>query len=448
MEKQIHMKKLLLIFVTATWLCTSCEETPVVPPRGEGNAANHAKNYPADVAIKWINVQQRLLRTTPGFDPPVTMRSFAYSGLTMYESIVRGMPGYKSIASPLIGADINAVHKPHLIYWPASANAAMAFILKNLFATTSLANMNTIDSLESAFHSQFQNQIPTQILSQSSEYGKKIAGHIFEWSKTDGGHEGYLKGTSDTYSPPEGDGLWIPTPPAFAKPARPYWGDNRTFVPNSALTTLPSPPTPYSEDPESDFYKMANEIYTISLSLSEEEIRIVRFWADLPGQFATGGHYTNIATQLIEENDLNLDQAALIYAKHGIALNEAAICVFKAKYTYNLLRPISYIQNVFGYNSWSTVISTPAHPDYPAQHPAIGRASSVVLESFFGKNYSFVDRTQENLYGPRSYDKLEDYAIEAAQSRVFGGIHYRPSTEAGLQQGKEVGELVNGLKFK
>ncbi len=175
---------------------------------------------------------------------------------------------------------------------------------------------------------------------------------------------------------------------------------------------------------------------------------MLKFWADLPGQFATGGHYTNIATQLIEENDLNLDQAALIYAKHGIALNEAAICVFKAKYTYNLLRPISYIQNVMGYDSWKTVISTPAHPEYPAQHPAVGRASSVVLESFFGKNYSFVDRTQESLYGPRPYEKLEDYAIEAAQSRVLGGIHYRPSAEAGLQQGKEVGDLVNEMRFK
>ena len=161
------MKKLLLILVTATWLFTSCEDAPVVPPRGEGNAVNQARNYPADVAIKWINIQQRLIKTTPGFDPPVTMRCFAYSGLTMYESIVKGMPGYKSVASPLIGVDINAVHKPQLIYWPASANAAMAFILKNLFASTSPANMGMIDSLESAFTSQFQSQIPDQILSES-----------------------------------------------------------------------------------------------------------------------------------------------------------------------------------------------------------------------------------------------------------------------------------------
>lgn len=441
------MKKILLISLMATWLFISCEDKPV-PPHGEGNTVNHARNYPADVAIKWIGLQQRLIKTTPGFDPPVTMRCFAYSGLTMYESIVQGMPGYKSVASPLIGSDITAVQKPHLIYWPASANAAMASILKNLFATTSLANMNMIDSLESAFRSQFQNKIPSQLLTQSSDYGRKIADRIFEWSKTDGGHEGYLKGTSDTYVPPSGDGLWIPTPPALAKPARPYWGDNRSFVPNSALTTLPPPPTAYSEDPESEFHKMANEIYTISLSLSEEDIRIVRFWADLPGQFATGGHYTNIATQLIEENNLNLDQAALVYAKHGIALNEAAICVFKAKYTYNVLRPISYIQNVMEYDGWKAVISTPAHPEYPAQHPAVGRASSVVLESFFGENYSFIDRTQETLYGPRSYEKLEDYAIEAAMSRILGGIHYRRSAEAGLQQGKEVGDLVNELKFK
>jgi hypothetical protein len=439
------MKKFILVFVTLTLLFTSCEEMPV-PPRGEVNS-NHAKKYPADVAIKWINLQQKLIKTTAGFDPPVTMRSFAYSGLTMYESLVNGMPGHQSIASPRIGEDINALPKHQLIYWPASANAAMAFILKNLFASTSAGNINAIDSLESAFNSQFQNDIPFQILNQSADYGRKIANRIFEWSKTDGGHEAYLKATSDTYDPPTGPGFWIPTPTAFSKPIRPYWGDNRSFVHNSALTTLPPPPMPYSEDADSDFYKMANEVYNISLSLNAEEILIVKYWADLPGQFATGGHYTNIATQLIEENKFNLDEAAMTYAKHGIALNEAAICVFKAKYTYNLIRPISYVRNVLGYDSWNTVISTPAHPEYPAAHPTIGRASSVVLENIFGKNYSFVDRTQEDVYGTRSYNNLKEYAIEAARSRVLGGIHYKLSTEIGLQQGEKVGNLVNEIKF-
>ena len=145
---------------------------------------------------------------------------------------------------------------------------------------------------------------------------------------------------------------------------------------------------------------------------------------------------------------LKLDEAALVYAKHGIALNDAGISCFKTKYQYNLIRPISYIRNVMGHGSWSTVIPTPPHPEFSSAHAVVGRASSVVLESFFGKKCSFTDRTHEALYGARSYNTLEDYAKEGAWSRVLGGIHYSPSAVAGLEQGRKVGLMVNNLPFK
>ena len=437
-----------MIFASLTFVFTSCEESPTGPSNGEVISGNLVKKYPADVALKWITLQQKLTKKTPGFDPLVSGRSYAYSGLTLYESIVKGMPGYYSVASPLIGTSINTLPKHQAIHWSASANAAMAFILKNLYANTPDANKVTIDSLESALNAEYEKETNAQIVSQSTEYGRKIANSIFEWSKTDGGHEAYLGATSSTYVVPTGPGLWIPTPTAFAKPARPYWGDNRSFVPNSAASTAPPPPMTYSESPDSDFYKMVDEVYTISLSLKDEDNLIIKHWADIPGNYNTPSHYTHIATQLIQENKLKLDQAAVTYAKHGIALNEANISVFKAKYIHNVIRPISYIRNVMGYTMWSTVIGTPAHPEYPSAHATVGGASSTVLENIFGKNYSFVDRTQETLYGTRSFNNLKEYAIEAAKSRVLGGIHYELSTEIGLHQGEKVGNLVNEIKFK
>jgi hypothetical protein len=367
--------------------------------------------------------------------------------LTLYESVLKGIPFCKSVISPLVSTDINMVQHRQVIHWPASANAAMAFILKNLFANTSTANKATIDSLESAFTSKFQNETNLKILSESADYGRKIATHIFEWSKTDGGHEAYLKATSDTYVPPTGPGRWIPTPPAFSKPIRPYWGDNRSFVPNIATLTLPVAPPTYSENTDSEFYKMVDEVYTISNSLTEDSIRVVKHWADLPGNYGTPAHYTHIATQLIEKNKFNLAMAVIVYAKHGIALNEALISVFKAKYAYTLIRPVSYIRTVLGKDNWNTVIGTPAHPEYPSAHAVIGAASCTILENIFGKNYAFVDRTHENLYGARSYESLRAYAEEAARSRVLGGIHYEHSAKVGLAQGDQVGELVDQIKI-
>ena len=183
-------------------------------------------------------------------------------------------------------------------------------------------------------------------------------------------------------------------------------------------------------------------------SLKKHGLKIVRHWGDIPGNYNTPSHYTHIATQLIVENELKLDQAVIIYAKHGIAINEALISVFKSKYIHNLIRPISYIRNMLGYTAWNTVIGTPAHPEYPSAHATVGGASYTVLESTFGKNYAFVDRTHENSHGARSYENLKAYAIEAASSRVLAGIHYKLSADVGLAQGEKVGDLVNNIKFK
>jgi hypothetical protein len=442
------MKKTVLFFATAAWLFTSCELAPPAPGLGGEISGFKSKKYPAHVALQWISLQQHLIKTTPGFDPLVASRSFAYSGLTLYESIVKGMPGYNSIASPKIGIDINAYSRPQAIYWPASANAAAASVLKNLFANTSAANKNKIDSLEAVFNLQFQSEAPAEIINQSGNYGRNIANHIFEWSKTDSGHEAYLGAINSNYIPPTGPGLWIPTPAGFSQPIRPYWGNNRSFVPNSAALTLPGPPPAYSENEGSEFYQWNNDIYNKVISLTPEEISIVKTWGDMPGNYGTPAHYTNVATQLIQSSGLALDEAAFAYAKHGIALYEATICVFKAKYTYNLIRPVSFIRNILGHSDWNSLIGTPPHPEYPSAHSVLGGASYIVLESFFGENYFFIDKTHENLWGARSYDNLKAYAIEAAESRVLGGLHYEFSAKTGLEQGEKVGHLVNNLKFR
>lgn len=446
---KIHLEKSVFVLTMLSILfIASCD--PVLPdlPGGEDIPGNHTRKYPGDVAVKWTNLQQHLIKTTPGFDPLVASRSFGYSGLTLYESVVKGMPGYRSIASQQIGKDIHSISKPQTVYWPASANAAMAFIIKNLFANTSDSNKDKIDSLESAFNFQFQNEVPLESVLQSADYGKEIATKIFEWSKTDGGHESYLSATNSDYVAPIGPGMWVSTSPTFPQPIRPYWGNNRSFVPNSAQTTMPPPPPAYSEEPGTEFHEMADQVYAISLTLTPEQINIVKTWADMPGNYGTPAHYTHIATQLILENQFKLDDASLVYAKHGMALYEATICVFKAKYEYTLIRPISYIRNVFEQASWNTVIGTPPHPEYPSAHAVIGGASYVVLETFFGKNYSFTDRTHENLFGARTYSNLKAYAMEASHSRILGGIHFDYSAEIGLIQGESVGKLVNKLPFK
>ena len=418
----------------------SCNKTEVQGPL--------TKKYSSDVPTAWIRLQLQLSKTTPGYSPGVTARTFGYAGLTMYESVVPGMPGYQSVALQL-GAPLPAqtYNFKHAYYWPASVNAAMASITRNLFISTPPANKLSIDSLEAAFSKSFEAEASSATLERSADFGRQVAAAMFEWSKTDGGANDYL-GQPTGYTPVAGEGLWVPTFPAFAPAALPYCGSYRSFVKDIASKLLLPPPIPYSTSIKSPFYAMANEIYTTSLNLSHSDSVTVRFWGDIPGQFNGPAHFTSVAAQLVERAHLSLDDAAILYAKHGMAMSDGVITCFNTKYTYNLLRPITYIRTVLGHANWTSVIPTPPHPEYPSAHAVIMTATSVVLEDTFGENYSFTDNSFSTTYGARHYSSFKEYAEEGTGSRILGGLHYRASGEAGMEQGKKVGELINKIRFR
>jgi len=407
-----------------------------------------SENYPADVANAWMQLHIALTKTTTGYNSVVSNRSFGYAGITLYESLVPGIPGATSLLPQIGGSPVIPNKNTKQYFWPASLNAAMAMLTRDLFPTTSDANKATIDSLEAAYNSKFENQASAEKIQNAVDYGHMVAASIFNWSTTDGGDQAYLHVVDPTYIPPAGPGLWIPTFPAFGPPILPHWGNNRSFIANSAASTQPGPPLPYSESAKSPFYQMVNELYTISLSLSHEDSTIAKFWGDQPGNFNVPAHATNILTQLITVNKMNLFEAAAAYALHGIAMNDASISVFKTKYTYNQIRPISYIRNVFLITNWNSVIPTPPHPEYSAAHAVVSAASAAVLERIFGKNYAFTDHTYDGSYGARSFNSFEDYAKEAGRARLLAGIHYSPSIATGLIQGRKIGDMVNKLQVK
>lgn len=406
------------------------------------------KKYSADVANAWMQLHIKLTRTTAGYNSVVSDRSFGYAGITLYEALSSGSPGYKSLLSQIGGSPVIPDKTKEKYFWPASVNAAMAIITKNFFESTSPANKITIDSMEAAFTAQFKNESDADKIQNAVAYGQKVAAAIFEWSKTDGGHEAYKHIVDPAYVPPTGPGLWIPTPPAFGPAVLPHWGDNRSFIANSAELTQPGPPLAYSEDVKSPFYQMVNELYTISLLLSHEDSTIAKFWGDQPGNLNVPAHATNILTQLIDDSKMDLSAAVAAYALHGIAMNDAIISNFKTKYKYNLIRPVSYIRNVMGNATWNSVLPNPPTPEYSAAHAAVSSASATVLEKIFGKNYKFTDHSYDNSYGTRSFNSFEEYAKEAGRSRLLAGIHYSPSIAVELIQGKKIGDLVNQLHLK
>jgi hypothetical protein len=208
----------------------------------------------------------------------------------------------------------------------------------------------------------------------------------------------------------------------------------------------------FSTDQQSPFYTQALEVYSTVNNLTTSQTNTALYWNDNPVSTATpGGHSLSILTQVLAKENSNLAFAAEAYARLGIGLNDAFISCWKAKYTYNLIRPVSYINQNMD-TSWHTVVSTPPFPEYTSGHSVQSGAMTRILSDIFGYTYSFTDHTHEGRTDfdgtPRTYASFNDAASEAAISRLYGGIHYRAAIENGLIQGKQVGANVSSIVLK
>jgi len=406
--------------------------------------SKQTKTYSSEVAFKWMEMQLRLVRLNPiGLGGTPSGRYFAYGAIALYESVVPGMPGYRSLSRQLNGMPaLPETHHRRAYYWPASANAALAGLTRSFFTDATPANKASVDSLEAALNEEYQSMTDADELQRSIDFGKAVALFVYSWSTTDG-----ASNANAPYTVPIGLGLWKPTPPGFGPPILPYWGNNRLMVSNSLIGTEPKAPPAYSEDPSSGFYKMAKEIYDLSQSLTPQQIDLANYYRGYP---YGGVHYLSILKQILEKEDRPLDFTALVFAKTSIALIDANIACFKTKYIYNQMRPVTYIQEVLGYTSWNSVIATPPFPDFTSAHSVTAGAVVQTLEGFFGTNYPFTDHTMDNFgYGPLSYPSLDAMGKAISDSRVYGGIHYKLSCTAGLVQGRKVAKNIDKMvRFK
>ena len=408
-----------------------------------------ANTLSADTATAWFDLQLTLVEQTAGYSPPVASRAFAYSGITLYEAVVYGMPGYTSLAGKV--DDLPALPEPipdASYYWPAAANAALATITRQLFPTASADNLAAIDALEAQLAASYTTYVPTSTIDRSAQYGDELASAIFVWSMTDGGDQGYLHNFPMSYVAPVGPGMWVPTPPMYQPALQPTWGMNRPFV-LSAASDCPAPAPPaYSTDPSSTFFMQAKEVYSTSVMLTADEEQIAQFWSDAAGMTATpAGHWVAITTQVLRDKHASLDVAAVTYAKLGMAVADAFIANWAIKYKYNVIRPISYVRSEID-GSWTPLLGTPPFPEYPSGHSTQSAAAAQVLTDVFGMT-SFTDPGYTTAgFAPRSFDSFFAAADEAAISRMYGGIHYRAAIENGLDQGRCVGMKVSALQLR
>jgi hypothetical protein len=217
---------------------------------------------------------------------------------------------------------------------------------------------------------------------------------------------------------PEGPGKWKPAKPfRNDQPTEALAGTWRPWLMTDGSQFRPGPP-PQFESPE--WQAEADEIVKVDQELTDDQIRIARFWADGAGTDTPPGHWMRIAMSLASRDHLTLPETARLLAHLAMAQADAFIACWDAKFTYWSGRPVGLIPG------FASTIITPNFPSYISGHSTLSGASSVVLAAFF----------------PGDAATLAAQAEEAAMSRLFGGIHWRSDNEVGLQVGRQIGQLA------
>lgn len=245
----------------------------------------------------------------------------------------------------------------------------------------------------------------------------------------------------NAWRPSTAPGRYVPT----ALPVGGSWGKVKPWVLESGDQFRPGPPPPLDGPVWRRDY---DEICAIggraSAARAPPQTEAARFWI-ITGPAAQWP----VIRSLVARPGRTLVQDARLLALTSMALADTYIAVFDAKYHYLFWRPITAIRNGGGAReplpeetTWEPLVDTPMHPEYPCAHCINSGAAQAVLESEFGAGeVPLIEMTSPTAPGvKRRWTTVAAWQAEVANARIWGGIHYRNSTEVGTAMGRKIGE--------
>ncbi|WP_431215448.1 vanadium-dependent haloperoxidase [Puia sp. P3] len=197
------------------------------------------------------------------------------------------------------------------------------------------------------------------------------------------------------------------------------------------------------------------EVYDAGLKLTEEQRVIANFWDCNPFKmnvnghlmFATkkispGGHWINITAAVCQKAKADVVKSLQAYAWTSVVIADAFISCWDEKYRSRAIRPETYI-NQYISPDWMPLLQTPPFPEYTSGHSVVSASAAVVLARLFGDRFAFTDSTEVEFgLPPRNFVSFRQAAEEAAVSRFYGGIHFKPAIQYGLEEGDKIGTFV------
>ena len=241
-------------------------------------------------------------------------------------------------------------------------------------------------------------------------------------------------------------GAYQPFAPAFLpNGAFSGWGRLTPFTMVYPGQFRPGPPPALeSADFARDFNETKNVGGMVSTARTATQSEIAKFWYE-----SSPVSWHRVAVAAAEARGMNLGDRVRLLAVLHAALADSYIAMSEAKYVYYAWRPVTAIRNAStGLNAgtspdgqWVSFLDTPPDPEYPSGHAQAGAVAAEVLALVLGTDYVQFSLTSGAPYAgiKREFVSFSAAAAENAMSRVFAGLHFPSSTQAGLNVGRSIG---------
>jgi hypothetical protein len=280
-----------------------------------------------------------------------------------------------------------------------------------------------------------------QAVERGLDWGQYVADQMWAWRSADGftpPPPPFLGGTNI--------GQWRPTPPGFLPGAVPQLGHvTPWFVPSTSAFRPAGPPALGSAQYAADVNEVKVMGSASSAVRTADQTLFSIFWNG-----NTPGYWDRTALQLADRDGFSLLEKARLLALANVAMSDASICCWEAKYTYVFWRPITAIvladldgnPDTAADPSWTPLLITPPFPEYPSGHAFVSAAAATVLTAFFGDANDFSVTSELTPGVTRYYSSFSSAVAEISDARVFGGIHFRSACNDANDKGEQVGNYV------
>jgi PAP2 superfamily len=383
----------------------------------------------ADVVLHWNEILLQSLTSQP---PRVPLaRNMAIVHVAMFDAV----------------NSIDRSYEPYFADVPASSGASKEAAAAQAAHDTLSALYPSRQAIYDAALSDDLAGIPPGLAKQGIAIGHEVALQILALRANDGAS------AIVTYTPPNTDpGQWQPTFPDFSPAANAHVPLITPFAVENSSQFRPGPPPALDSVEYATAFNEAKTLGSATGSTrTADQTQVALLWR-LP--LTNHQVWNRIAQDIAEERGTSIVENARLFALLDMSINDGLETSFGTKYQYTLWRPITAIRRAGEDGNpateadpnWMTLHpNTPAYPTYSGNAATVGAASATVLAEVFGDNdIPFqVDWSAYNFPGvTRSYAGFSAAAQEEADSRIYGGIHFRFDSVAGQGVGTNVGNYV------